>query len=50
MRKKMNVEENTLLETYSRLQLAPSYSVKEKSNSVVCLQKKKNALSSLSCQ
>ena len=27
----MNVEEKTLLETYSRSQLAPSYSVKEKS-------------------
>ena len=49
MRKRMNVEEKTLLETYSRSQLAPSYSVKEKSNSVFCLRKK-NALSSLSCQ
>ena len=41
MRKRMKVEEKTLLETYSRSQLAPSYSVKEKSNSVFCLQKKK---------
>ena len=41
MRKKMNVAENSLLETYSRSQQAPSYSVKEKSNSVVSLQKKK---------
>ena len=36
-----NVEEKTLLETYSRSQLAQSYSVKGKSNSVFCLQKKK---------
>ena len=42
MRKKENVEE-----IYSRSQLAPSWSVKDKSNSVVC--QKKN-LSSLSCQ
>ena len=47
-----NVEEKTLLETYSRSQLAPSYSVKEKSNSVFCLQKKKRpfvAEFSMSC-
>ena len=42
MRKRMNVEEKTLLETYSRSQLAPSYSVKENSNSVFCLQKKEH--------
>ena len=47
----MNVEEKTLPErlkqTYSRSQLAPSKSVREKSNSLVCKKKKENALSSL---
>ena len=46
LRKKENGEKR-LKQLYSRSELAPSWSVKEKSNSVVC--KKKN-LSSLSCQ
>ena len=44
----MNVEEKTLPErlkqTYSRSQLAPSKSVREKSNSLVCKKKRKRTV------